>query len=203
MEGLKSKWKRLLNKHKVIGFVGCIGSGKDYNANKWVFEKNYLRISFADPLRLLLSFIFGKEVVYERYSKFKDSSLVLGLFWRTLSGRVLLQKLGDGIRTIFGNDIFINVMDSKIESLSPDIPGVVIPDVRYLNEAEYILHLGGDLFFCNYESDRYDCVSNHKSEQLAQTLLAMGFTDGEKVSMDDLKTAYSLIKEAKVSDTVR
>lgn len=196
MEGLKSKWKRLLNKHKVVGFIGTIGSGKDYNADKWVFEKNYLRISFADPLRLLISMIFGKDTMYEKYSRFKQSSIILGIFWKSLTGREFIQRLGDGMRAIFGSELFIDFMDRKIESLSPDIPGVVIPDVRYPNEAEYILQLGGDLFFCNYESDRYDCTSKHISEQLAQTFIAMGFTDGEKITLDDLKTAYNLIKES-------
>jgi hypothetical protein len=196
MEGLKSKWKRLLNKSKVVGFVGVIGSGKDFSADKYVFEKGFTRISFADPIRLLLSIIFGGEVVYEKYSKFKNTNLVLGFFWKTLTGRELLQKLGHGIRLIFGNDIYLEVMDRKIESLPPSSPGVVIPDVRYFNEAEYVLMLGGELYFCNYESERYDCFSNHESEQLAQALIALGFNHGDKLTFDDIKVADKIVKEA-------
>lgn len=200
MEGLKSKWKRLVNRHRLIGYVGVVGSGKDHNANKLVYEKGFIRYSFADPLRLLLSMVFGKEVIYEKYNKFKHSTIIVGVFWKVLSGRDILQKLGDGIRTVFGEDIFIDVMDRKIEFVPQSVPGIVIPDVRYMNEAEYILQMGGELIFCNYISDRYDCTLKHKSEQLAQTFVAMGFSDGEKITIDDLRTANNLIKELKINE---
>jgi len=202
MEGLKSKWKRLLNRNKVVGFIGVIGAGKDHSADKYVFDRAYTRISFADPLRLLVSLIFGKDVIYEKYSKFKNINIVVGFFWKSISGREFIQKLGGGIRLIFGDDIFLNVMDRKIESLSPDCPGVAIPDVRYINEAEYVLNLGGELYFCNYESDRYDFTSEHESEKLARIFIALGYKDGDRITMDDLKTAIDF-QESFESDRVK
>jgi hypothetical protein len=195
MEGIRSQFKRLLNKHKIVGFIGVVGSGKDHSADKWVFEHNFQRISFADPLRLLISMIFGKDVAYDKYNRFKITSIMVGIFWRQLSGREFIQKLGDGMRTIFGDDIFLDVMDRKIESINPESRGVVIPDVRYYNEAIYVLQLGGDLYFCNYQSDRYDCVSDHISEQLAQAFIAMGYETGDKIDSDALKTAKILMDE--------
>ena len=196
MEGIKSHFKRLLNKRRIVGFIGVIGSGKDHKADKYVFENGFTRISFADPLRLLLSTILGKDIVYDNYNKFKNTNIIVGFFWRMFSGRDFIQRLGDGIRLVFGEDLFLNIMDKKIESLSHEHPGVVVPDVRYLNEAMYVLEVGGQLIFSNYESDRYDFTSPHVSEQLAQTFIALGFNDYDKITLDDLKTAAAIIEES-------
>ena len=53
-----------------------------------------------------------------------------------------LQKLGDALRSL-DQDIFVKCLAEQVFSEEP--PCVLIPDVRYVNEAEWIKRQGGVL----------------------------------------------------------
>lgn len=56
------------------------------------------------------------------------------------TGRELLQKVGLAMRNSIGEDVWIKALESE---LNPDVPVYTIPDIRFLNEAEWIKSKGG------------------------------------------------------------
>lgn len=165
---------------EIIGFCGVIGSGKDYRCKEYV-EKGYTRIAFADPLRELCYATVGwKTTDSSHYELFKSN------YWNPIykkidafNGRDLLERLGKHIMFMFGEDIWVKLLEKKIEN--ENIQKVVIPDVRYKEEIKSILNKNGKIFFCNYKSLRYE-IRKTKPEQLAQLLIAKGFKDGDDVT---------------------
>ena len=73
---------------------------------------------------------------------------------------------------------------------------MAVADVRFWNEVQAIAQfklkqdtkVETKCIFCDYRSDRYNASSNHPSEELAQSLLAFGMTDGQelKASLEDI-----------------
>lgn len=117
---------------QVIGISGYARSGKDTIAEK-LAESGYVRGSFADAIR---------EALYRLNPTIGDEPLkskVDRLGWETAKAipevRGLLQRFGtEAGREMFGDNIWI---DYLFDSL-PDGSKVVIPDVRYPNEADAI-----------------------------------------------------------------
>ena len=165
---------------EIIGFCGVIGSGKDWRCSEYV-KRGYTRLAFADPLRELCYATVGwKESDSIHYELFKSN------YWNPIykkidpfNGRDLLERLGKHMMVMFGEDIWVKLLEKKIES--QNIEKVVIPDVRYKEEIKSILNKNGKIFFCNFKSLRYE-IRKTKPEQLAQLLITKGFKDGEDVT---------------------
>lgn len=123
---------------------------------------------------LLESYGYSKVGISYRLKKFAVESL--GLTWEdaeTESGkarynslfqctnRELLQKIGHGFRKSFGEDIWLRMLKERLSQAG----NLVIPDLRYRNEFDFIHSLGGKCV----RIDRKTAVRNtHISEnQLA------------------------------------
>jgi hypothetical protein len=125
---------------QVIGISGYARSGKDTIAEK-LAEVGYVRASFADAIRTSLYRLnpkIGMEPLADRVKR---------LGWETTKAtpevRELLQRFGTEVgRDMFGENLWI---DHLFDSL-PDGAKVVIPDVRYPNEADAITALGGKVW---------------------------------------------------------
>ena len=115
---------------KIIGLAGPARTGKDTIASHLVRGHGYTRYGFADPLKRMLAAGFGlsedhlnghlKEVVLEPLGK---------------SPRELLQTLGtEWARDIVHQDTWLILADK----FSERHVFVVIPDVRFENEAAWI-----------------------------------------------------------------
>lgn len=104
----------------IIGLIGYAGAGKD-TAAEALIERGFERRAFADPLKAVARDI-GWDGVKNDY------------------GRRLLQNLGASCRHHLGAWVWIEAAlhDSEGKDL-------VITDVRYRNEAEFILASGGML----------------------------------------------------------
>ena len=165
---------------EMIGFCGVIGSGKDYKCNEYI-QNGYTRIAFADQLRELCYATVGwKQSDSLYYELFKDT------YWNPIykkinpfNGRDLLERLGKHLMVMFGEDVWVKLLDKKIET--ENIQKVVISDVRYKEEVKYILSKNGKIFFCNYKSLRYE-IRKTEPEKLARLLIAKGFQDGDDVT---------------------
>lgn len=184
----------------LIGLLGYAGAGKDTVAS---LLPGFERRAFADKLRELALRInpdlcdnlngctyLGSLVDYHGWDKAKREIPEV---------RRLLQDLGQGAREVLGDTVWIDAV------LPPALPGfpptgtydtldVVITDVRYPNEAERILALGGKL--CVVVRPGVDPVNNHASEGYAQWIErfehSVILNDG---SIDDLKLqALKLVK---------
>lgn len=131
----------------IIGLVGYARSGKDTVANYLVEEHGYLRQAFADPMREALLRLDPRINVGEMRGVSLSEALK-NLGWEALKEhsddvRHLLQRMGTEVgRQMFGEDVWVN----KAMSITSHVDNVVFSDVRFTNEADAILRVGGRLW---------------------------------------------------------
>lgn len=101
-----------------IAFVGPMASGKTWCANYFVNNHNFIKISFADKL---------KAICYELY----------GIQSKDGKAREILQEVGQDLRKHDPN-VWIKYTLNKVNDIENNwgFKGVVIDDVRYVNEAK-------------------------------------------------------------------
>lgn len=153
----------------LIGIAGRAGSGKDTLAAHLVSKYGFIRYGFADPIKRLLNERFGwensewedrewKETPNERYGQrwIGSENGKYGRpdrdFFESFSPREWAQWLGTEVgRNTFGEDCWVGVFERWYKGLTayraPEqgIIHVVIPDVRFENEAKFIHRLGGEI----------------------------------------------------------
>lgn len=193
--------------HKIIGIHGHAYSGKDTTAeillsNKSI--KNSYVIAFADSLKRAANELFG-QFNYSNESKEK-----IRPEWG-ISQRVILQSLGATMRKTFGEDIFIHRLiytinnTNKVHSWSPDFHQneplyIIIPDVRYQNEVDWIYENDGTILHIRRPvADGKVGIKGHKSE--ASLILTRGdfyVIDNDR-SLDDLKSTVTYIFDRHIS----
>lgn len=158
---------------EVVGISGYARSGKDTIAEKLV-EMGYVRGSFADAIReavyklnptvLISGVVEGKtNLELGVNSPISLQTLVDNKGWEKAKEhtdvRRLLQVFGTEVgREMFGDNIWIDYLFDRL----PDGAKVVIPDVRYPNEADAILALGGALW--RVERNGVGPVNGHISD---------------------------------------
>lgn len=133
----------------ILGLVGFASSGKDTVADYLVRNHNFNRIAFADPLKDAASIIFDwprhlleGDTVPSRVFREKPDSYWSEKFDKPFTPRMALQQLGtDACRKVFHNDIWIHLMERKIQQYD----NVVVTDVRFPNEIESIVRMGGKI----------------------------------------------------------
>lgn len=128
----------------IIGLVGYAQSGKDTVAKILVEEHGFIRVAFADKIRELLYEMdppvptgVGNEKHVVGLQNYVD---IYG--WDVAKQnpvvRSMLQNLGVGARTVFGDNHWIV---EAVKPLSPTSNNYVITDVRFKNEAQWIKDL--------------------------------------------------------------
>ena len=88
----------------VVGFVGRIGSGKSTCCRLAKREFGAGMVSVVDPLKELAMSVYGLpyDVVYGNFHVKEQIDPRYGV-----SVRVLLQRLGDGCRSVLGDDVWV------------------------------------------------------------------------------------------------
>lgn len=146
----------------IIGLCGKRSSGKNLVAEYCMKSniKRFYQFAFAEPIKEICESVFDlhpeqyngklKHVIDDRYGK---------------TPRKIMQEIGDAFRSINKN-IFISILQRKIEIMvtNKDIEIVVIPDVRFINEAEWIRSQGGILGLVSREIERNFDTDQHISE---------------------------------------
>lgn len=118
----------------VIGLHGPAGVGKDTVADYMVSSWGFQKVSFAGPLKRGVSELFGIPMDDMEDRAAKERTIET---WGK-SPRELNQWLGTEVmRNQFMTDFFLRRMDKSIEDAGERI---VVSDVRFDNEAEYILN---------------------------------------------------------------
>jgi hypothetical protein len=160
--------------------------GKDTVANRLVDHHSFRRLSFADPLKEAAKIIFHftdeqlygslKEVIDNRWGK---------------SPREILQLMGsDALRDVIDTDIWIKSLKIKIENLTKQFPSqqlrIVIPDVRYPNEAAAIQSLPNGYLWKIERSIPIDVFSLHSSEISLDSFTGWNTVLTNNESMSDL-----------------
>lgn len=131
----------------IIGLVGFAGSGKGTVADVLVDKHEFTKLSFADGVKDCVSTIFGwprhlLEGDTEPSRAFREKR---DDFWSAKLGievtpRWALQTMGtEAGRNVFHNDIWIYSLERRLS----EHQNVVIADVRFPNEIDFIKKSGG------------------------------------------------------------
>jgi hypothetical protein len=144
---------------RLIGLSGLAGSGKDFIATNYFADYGYLNVSLAWHLKLE-AVRDGDCTFEEAFTNPKPSHV-----------RDVLQQRGtERGREVYGENVWIDVTFNWIKIFSDNwgFDRFVIPDVRFVNEAQAILDAGGSVY--RVISDResvsgWDAeLQQHKSE---------------------------------------
>lgn len=144
---------------QVIGILGFKGSGKDTVGEYLVREHGYEVESFANPLKDLLSAVFGWDrallegntVDSREWRETPDEWWEAKLDWLAKTGnylgrftpRAAMQYIGtDVMRQHFDDSVWIKSLEARIRNKDK----VVITDCRFPNECKLITHYNGLLF---------------------------------------------------------
>ena len=159
---------------KLIGLSGKLGSGKNYIAEKIISPH------FRDLYNILI-IGFGDQVKNELYAR--DLALTYDLLYdkKTYESRNKLQQYAtEHGRDKYNQNMWIRGLDMQIQTFckrSPKECLIIICDVRFQNEAEYIKNNNGFLFRIespfrteqrywqeSSNEEEYNKISKHASE---------------------------------------
>ncbi len=144
----------------IIGFIGPFGAGKTtiahavqarLNASAAICTVNH----FADPIKFgLASMGIHKASTPSLYRK-------------------TAQFVGATARS-YDSDFWVDQFDILMQKTSSGYPWVLVDDVRYFNEIDYLRDRGGHLVFVDASSDISldDPARDHESEAVANALHA-------------------------------
>ena len=133
----------------IIGIVGFAGSGKGTVGDILIRDHNFTRISFADSVKDAVSNIFGwdRHLLEGDTVESRDFRECRDQWWSERLGynmtpRLAMQLMGtEAGRDVFHKDIWILSVANKLRKRTHE--NIVIPDVRFANEMEFIRSSGG------------------------------------------------------------
>ena len=185
----------------LIGFSGKIGSGKNYIAEKILsklLDCKYVPIylAYADQLKV------------EVYARDKTNTLTYDNLYvnKTPDIRRKLQIYGTEIGRADKKDMWVDALHMWITvftnrwSCTNLIPVFIITDVRFVNEAEYILKQGGVLFRINApirieeklnteargDCEQYQAIKYHRSEISLDNFTFKHYIDNDTTSDENI-----------------
>jgi len=193
----------------LIGISGHARVGKDTFAGMLAAELNkeayppYVMMAFANELKLRCQAAFDltweqlwgddKEKEDKRYIKHfttmtdtqNDGSAVIGLYW---TAREIMQNYGAFYRTI-DSEFWVKNLFKVVQE--KEYTNVIITDVRYINEADYIIDNGG--YVIRIERANKDDVHNmlHPSEVELDGYKRFSFNVINDWGLEELKEAAS------------
>ena len=201
------------HKGKIYGIVGVIGSGKTYRAEQLQYdaaveERPMILGDFSEGIRQTLMNIFtgrnrGVQLDSSVYAGWKNAqqSILLptsgnGLLPDTVkvTGREMLQRTGEYLKTLAGEDVWARWTSLDIIRRWADLPveqahacDIVFGSLRFDCEAEALFQVAAstskevEIIFCNFKSDKYE-LNDHVSEDFARYFLDKGCKDGENIT---------------------
>lgn len=145
---------------QLIGLAGKAGTGKDTAADHLCEAHGFVRYAFADPIRAGLQAMLGltDEELHDRTHK----EVALEPFG--VSPRRMMQTLGtEWGRHCIHPDLWLLVAGLNVDELIAEgRSGIVITDVRFDNEADWIRARGGTVL--HILRPGADPVATHTSE---------------------------------------
>lgn len=168
----------------IIGLCGRAGVGKDTAADYLEREYGFVSATFAQPLKIMLDALLcdaNIDYTYLYEPKLKNVEIPqLGV-----SGRQLMQTLGDWGRSLsptwWVRLLALNVGLDGAGS-TPVHDRIVISDVRYPNEAAWVLAKSGHLVRIHYAD--FEPVREHSSESHVEFLPATVELYNDHTSLD-------------------
>lgn len=144
----------LNTKRIVIGLTGRARSGKDTVAEYLVADHGFKQVAFAGLLKEAAGLLFGLS--YDQlHGGLKE---VVDPYWGR-SPREILQLMGtESFRCVFGDDFWVKALERRVGQAEK----VVVSDVRFDNEAEWVRAQGGQVV--RLVRDSAEAVRSHVSE---------------------------------------
>ena len=167
----------------LIGICGRAGTGKTAAGDYLMYAHRFEIAAFADEIKDLLSDHFetlGIDYLHLHEPRLKNVPLPgLEFVAGPVTARMLMQTLGDWGRAI-DPDWWVNALARRVgvhqvgtlsrNFLAPIHDRICICDVRYPNEAEWLINAGGVLI--RLHRDQVEPVRAHSSEQHIDDLRA-------------------------------
>lgn len=128
----------------LVGLVGRAGAGKSTVAGYLEHEHAFHHLALADPIFSMLATLFdhaGVPTGYLTERHLKEAVTPLGYSYRQLA-----QSLGtEWARKQLGDDFWLRVAEADVRQARQQGDSVVVSDVRFPNEAQWIVAHGGFL----------------------------------------------------------
>lgn len=191
----------------LLGVAGVKFSGKDTVGDYYVNNHGYIKLHYADPLKDILKTLFKfkddqlngnkKEVVDERINKTPREIL-------QYVGTDLFRNQMEKIIPEIGKDFWLFVMKNAINEIREKNPEakIIITDIRYPNESEFIRSLGGEVIkIKSINKTSNNNYSNHESEQCIDNipydyLIENDYSEENKEK--DMKKLWNKLAELKI-----
>ena len=154
-------------KHAIIGIAGKAHAGKDTVANLLLslFQVPTYIYHFADPIKQHLCDLLKVDIRY-----FNDTKLKESVYKDDLTYRMLMQNTGDSFKKIFGETVFVDIANKHYTNLKFNTsfinPILIIPDVRYEYEAEWIKNNSGIIIYVDNMNSLTTTSNTHSSESI-------------------------------------
>lgn len=151
----------------VIGIMGAKRSGKDALAEFLVNDHNFVRLAFADVMRDALLML--DPWIYQYSNAHRLSYLIANLGWDRAKElypeiRRLLQVFGTEVgREVFGETVWVDMLEQRVESILAEGRDIVVTDVRFPNEADMLIDQGA--YLVRITRDGLPDIDQHASEQ--------------------------------------
>lgn len=174
----------------IIGVTGHARNGKDSLANMLVASYGFTKMAFADGVRQL-ALAIDPFVNIDRnthftvgdtpFARYSDVLKICG--YETAKGyadvRRLLQRIGtEAVRDLFGENAWVNLLAERIYQMRVDLTddtsmglrdvNVVLSDVRFPNEADFIAAQGG--IVVRVVRPGYEGADAHASERGVESI---------------------------------
>lgn len=148
----------------LIGVTGKAGSGKDAFAKYFIDQHDFEGYALAAPIKRMIDAGFNLGRVWDnRAVKEKE------IEWLGRSPRYLAQTLGtEWGRQLVNQNIWLLLAERQL-LLAGDL---IITDVRFDNEAEWMLSKGGTLFEIVRDAQEMDNAGHASEKGVSSSLIA-------------------------------
>ena len=133
---------------QLIGLTGRAGTGKDTIADFLVETHGFVKLAFADPIKDGIKAMLGLSGDDITNSANKEDKVD----WLGCSPRHAMQTLGtDWGRDMIHPNLWLNITARRVHKIMAmpamhHIAGIVISDVRFENEADWVRAHGGQVW---------------------------------------------------------
>ena len=179
-----------MSNNLIIAFTGARGVGKTSVANELVQngKADYVIESFATPIKdMLRAMGLTEHFINDPQGKQEPIPWLNGV-----SGRELMQTLGTSWgREMVADDVWLRAMNQRLIKYISTDQIILIDDLRFDNEAEFIVRQGG--YIISLTRDGIEYTNEHSTETPISS---------DYLSLNDSIDAGDLTKAREVIETL-
>lgn len=172
----------------LIGISGRMRAGKDASASYLIETYEFNRVAFADPLKQLALRIDPIVQTWDDYEPMRLSEVIERDGAEQAKSlpevRALYQNLGVGLRQL-QDEFWVDVAEATIRTLLDESCHVVVSDVRFPNEANRIVSLGGTILRIIRDSSG-DGVTH--GEHISETALNEWYESNDHIEVYNIES---------------